>query len=153
MTNYLADENPYNLPAPPGWFLRALYDRDSDLVILPSKLQPVYRLARRTRKSLGLVKAAFRDGDTVRMVRHRLVPVTTIMPFVQWGPSVIQWLDDHDVWKAGGAAGAERRLMAQDEDRLRRVQVAQDDEAMARGTSGYLATKLRTGQMVFTQGA
>jgi hypothetical protein len=153
MTNYLADENPYNLSAPPAWFLRALWERDRDLVVMTSKLQPVYRLARRTTKTMGLVKALLRDGDTARMVMHRLVPVTTILPFVQWGPSVLQWLDDHDMWKVGGAAGAERRLEAQDADRLRRIQREQDDEAAARGASGYLAAKLRTGQMVFTSGA
>jgi hypothetical protein len=153
MTNFLADENPYGLAAPPPWFLRALYERDPDLVVMTSKLQPVYRLARRTRKSLGLVKAAMRDGDTARMVVHRLIPVTTILPFVQWGPGVLQWLDDHDMWKAGGVDGAEQRLIAQDQARLAKIQQEQDDEAAARGASGYLAAKLRTGQMVFTSGA
>lgn len=151
MTNFLADANPYNLPPPPAWFLRALADRDSALVVMTSKIQPVYRLARKTTKSLGLVQAAIRDGDTARMVTHRLMPVTTIMPFVQWGPQVLQWLDDHDTWKVGGAVGAERRLMEQDEARLKRVQQEQDDEARARGASGYLAAKLRSGQMTFTQ--
>lgn len=151
MTNYLADENPFNLPAPPDWFLTALKDRDRDLVIMTSKLQPVYRLARRTTKSLGLVKAALRDGDTARMVTHRLIPVTSILPTIKWGATVFQWLDDHDVWKVGGVDAAERRLIAQDDARLKQVQRDQDSEADARGASGYLAAKIRTGQMVFTQ--
>lgn len=149
MTNYIADQNPFNLVGPPEWFLRMMYRRDPDLVLFPGLSQPVYRLARKTSKSMGLMTALARDSESARMIKHRVVPVTSILSTVQWGPSVIQWLNDHDIWAVGGFAEADRRLHAQDEARLAAVQRAQDDEVMARSSSGYFALKQRAGQTVF----
>ena len=46
--NYIADRNPFNLLPPPEWWLQQLYDYDAQLVVVPSRQDAVYRLARRT---------------------------------------------------------------------------------------------------------
>lgn len=153
MRNWIADQNPFHLAAPPAWFLQQLHDRDADLVLLPGLTQPVYRLARRVTKSLGLVKATFRDSETSRMVTHKLIPVTSILGTIQYWPDVLAWLDAHDTWAVGGGEKADDILLAQEaaaQARLQRAQVAESD---ARSGSAYRSLKLRTGQTIFVSHA
>jgi len=149
MTNWIADQNPYALAAPPEWFLRTLAVRDADLVILPGLSQPVYRLARRVTKSFGLLTALSHDSETARMVTLKVVPVTSILPTIQCWADVLQWLTDHDTWAVGGAEGAARIMDAQETARVAALQRAQDDEATQRGGAGYRALKMRAGDTVF----
>ena len=149
MMNWIADQNPYELAAPPEWFLRMLAVRDADLVILPGLSQPVYRLARRVTKSFGIMHALSLDSETARMVNLKVVPVTSIMPTIQsWG-DVFEWLMDHDTWAVGGAEGAARIMDEQETARVAALQRAQDDEATQRGGAGYRALKIRAGETVF----
>lgn len=149
MTNWVADQNPYNLLPPPDWFLRLLWTRDRDLVLMPGIKQPVYRLARRVTKSLGMLTAVTKDVETLRMIALNVVPVTSILPTIQCWPDLLVWLDDHDQWKVGGAEGADKRLQEQEDAQRASIQRAQDDEALMRGGSGYRAMKSRLGQTVF----
>jgi len=147
--NWIAEQNPYNLVAPPGWFLTMLAARDRDLVILPGIKQPMYRLARRVTKSLGVMTALTHDPETVQMIQLKVVPVTSILPTIRCWLDVIQWLDDHDTWMVGGAEGADRRLSAQEDARLAALQKQHDSEADARGSAGFHALKIRAGEKVF----
>lgn len=150
MTNYLGAQNPFNLVSPPEWFLQALFFRDPDLVILPGMSQPVYRLARRVKRSLGLMTAALgHDSETARMIKHRLVPVTSIMPYVTWGPQVFQWLDERDVWAVGGSENAAVRMSENDDAARQELLRREASEADARGGAGYRALKIRDGKTVF----
>lgn len=151
--NYLNDENPFGLATPPEWFLTQLSLRDPELVIMPGLHEPVYRLTRRVKKSLGLTHAAMgHDTETARMIRHRLIPVTSIMPFTKWGPELFQWLDDHDLWKKGGADKADDFLLDREVQERAKLRATTRDEAATRGAAAYHAHKMRAGQTVFLPG-
>lgn len=153
LNNYIADENPFGLAGPPTSFLVALYRRDADLVILPGLTQPVYRLARRVKRSHGLMTAALgHDSETARMIRRKLIPVTTILPTTVWGSELMQWLDDRDLWKVGGADKADQLLSENDAKRAALLKKAQFDDAHVRGSSAWHAMKMRGGERVFLPG-
>lgn len=149
MTNWITDHNPFNLQPPPDWFLRALWERDRDLVIMPGLTQPVYRLVRKARRSLAGLAPFAHDSELARMVKHNVVPITSILATISYWPDVLTWLDRHDTWAVGGGENAADILDAQDRAAAVIQQRAQDDEAMARGGSGYRALKSRAGQTVY----
>ena len=152
--NYVADENPWNLAGPPTWFLTELATFDPDLVILPGKTAPVYRLTRRVRRGLGLQHAAMgQDSETARLIRHRLVPVTAILPTTTWGPHIFAHLRARDTWAAGGAqkftddldaseAAADARQTAERRDTLEH----------GIGPSAWWSYKMRQGSTVMLPG-
>jgi hypothetical protein len=147
VTNWIADKNPWNLQAPPAWWLRKLHDTDAELVVLPGMTDCVYRIARKSKAARSLTPVAL-DSETQRFWRLGVVPVTSIVPWAQWDHSFFQWLRDHDTWAAGGGAKAADRLDAYDHERA----IAQDrllvDEADQRSASAYAAFKRRAGETV-----
>ena len=147
MTNYLDGQNPHMLKAPPVWFMRQLALFDPDLVILPGLSEPVYRLARRVRRSNGLMKAAMGlDTETARMITLRVVPVTSIMPFVEWGPQVFQWLNERDVWAAGGSTKADLLIADNDAEAKKKMIAAEHDEARQRAGAAWRGMAFRHGR-------
>ncbi len=150
--NYLGRENPWSLAGPPAWVLAQMGARDADLVLLPGLSEPVYRLARRVRRSHGLLTAALgHDSETARMIKHRLMPVTTLFPPFRWG-HLFQWLDDHDMWAVGGADKADEILAAQDE--AERARIARDRETAfdAITSAGWEAKQRRAGERILMSG-
>jgi hypothetical protein len=142
--NWIARRNPWNLPQPPAWFLRKLYDRDPLLAVMPGIQHQAYRLVRKSAKAAKATQLA-PNVEVQEMLLHSCVPVTTIVPFTNWGPEIFQWLDDHDTWKHGGGD----KFAAKLEDQERAAQDKQDalmrEEAEQRAVSGYHALLNRTG--------
>ena len=107
LSNYIVDSNPYNLPAPPGWWLQRLLEFDDSLVVLPSRQMNVYRLAQRRPPdpNIKLVGELMRDGgDTAMMIQHGLIPITTIVATCKWD-NPLMWKDlaERAPWRQGGA--------------------------------------------------
>jgi hypothetical protein len=152
--NYLGRENPWGLVPPPDWFLDQLTAFDPDLVILPGKAQAVYRLARRVRRSLGLQTVTTGlDSETARMIRERVVPVTAILPWTNWGPQIFQALRAGDTWRAGGADRWTDTLEAQEAEQASRADAARrDDLEHGIGPSAWWSYTLRAGSTVMAPG-
>lgn len=126
---WIEDRNPFGLAKPPDWFLQRLLDHDNMLVILPSRQQPLYRLARRVQFTRGIGTLAVLDpqADTAMMHTHKVVPVTTMVRYGAtnaWdAEAVIQKLKDRDIWEHGGAekvTGLMEAVEAADDERKRR---------------------------------
>jgi hypothetical protein len=142
--NWIARRNPWNLPQPPSWFLRKLYDRDPLLVIFPGIQAQMYRLARRSPAAKKARQVAPNE-EVAELLFHGCVPVTSILPYAKWGDEIIQWLDDHDTWKAGGGEQYVKKLEANEAQAAAKLDAKIRDEAEQRAVSGYHALLNRTG--------
>lgn len=155
MRNYIETTNPFGLAKPPDWFLRDLAAQDPELVIFPSMVQPFYRVARRTKRSPGIVAIqtvmADKAADTRLLVAEKLVPVTDIYPKPHWGPLILAELRARDIWAAGGADKACDRLEAQEAAREASLDRSMQDELDRRNTSAYFGLQSRQGERVFLQ--
>lgn len=149
--NWIARRNPWSLPEPPSWFLRKLYDRDPLLVIFPGIKSQLYRLARRSAAAKKARQVA-PDEEVAELLLHGCVPITSILPFTTWGDEIIQWLDDHDTWKAGGGEAFTRRLEQQEADAAAKQDRLMREEAEQRAVSGYHALLNRTGSFHIVPG-
>jgi hypothetical protein len=113
-------------------------------------LQPMYRLARRRRRSAASRLA--RETVTTeagRMLRLNLVPVRSIVPWIRWSEEFFLWLDAADTWKAGGGDKYTDRVEQREQAEQDQLDRQQRDELEMRAGSSYRALKLRTGQTVF----
>lgn len=117
--NYIADENLFGLEAPPAWFLKRLYDYDHMLVIIPSKKDRKFLLARRRQYSVGMSDIALGENkhpDTIMLYRHGLLPLAPLNfrdGQVRWTEagctSLIEELKKRDTWAiTGGPAHLQR---------------------------------------------
>ena len=115
--NWLPDSNRWNLPVPPPWFLKRLYDFDSMLVLIPSRKKvkgerPAYLLCRRRLHSAGLGDVAMLDNkhpDTNMCYQHSVVPIAPLrfkanqVAFTEPGcDSLIADLKARDMWAVSG---------------------------------------------------
>ena len=142
------EENPYGLAGPPAWFLQEMWTFDPCLVIFPSREEPIYRLARRVEHGSPLFTFLKSRPDTKVFVRHRLVPVTSILPppLVQWGPVLLRDLAERDVRRAGGYRKAADLLDRQDDDRDARWRAENDDGASVRARASWREQKWSHGE-------
>jgi hypothetical protein len=149
---YLTAANPFQLPPPPAWFLKALAAYDPDLVIFPSHKDPVFRLARRCRFSQGVkpgdVPGVENHPDTVFMCNRKLVPVTTIVPKSYWTLKTIEELAARDIWRKGGAKAIVGEIEANEEAQRRALDRKMNDELDARSSDAYKSFKYRAGERV-----
>jgi len=98
--NWIPVPNPFNLTAPPPWWLQLIYDYDRDLVVFPSRNERVYRLARRARISGGLPgDFPIHHPDTAIMKQHRLVSVSSLSVQLVQSAAIIPQLRDRDLWR------------------------------------------------------
>lgn len=104
MNNYLwRHENPWQLAGPPAWWLAQLYAADTELVVFPSKTTAVYRVARRVPQNTQPIMTALRSvPDTTTYVTHGLIPITSLLPFTNWSPLVINDLMACSIERFGG---------------------------------------------------
>ena len=150
--NWIPGKNPFQLLAPPNWFLDDLWVFDDQLVIVPSQVQAVYRITRRTRRSAGLRRiATLAQGmdihpDTKLMADQRLVPVATLAPTLGWSSQILVELARRDVWRAGGPKAAADILDAQDKAREQSIDAKCVDELTERVNRSYESYRYRTGQ-------
>lgn len=153
--NYLTTKNPFNLPAPPAWWLRKLHDQDAALVLFPSQIRQAYILARRRSHSLkrphlveldkALLKtSAGMDGDI--LADHNLVFVESIVGWGIWTDNIFGQLRARDMWTQGGAEKYADKLDAVDDakEAKKRANVGDMIDHMARDT--YRSYQARTGQ-------
>lgn len=153
--NWIRDRNPFGLSKPPEWFLRQLALFDDQLVIVPSRMEYVYRLARRRTLTALVPNQRLQpdldtsNADFALMATYKLVPVTTILPTATWGESIFRWLRERDIWAHGGAAKAADLLDAQDKARRDQQQAKMLDELDQLHSSTYFAYKRRIGETVF----
>ncbi len=107
--NYHADQNRFNLLAPPAWWLRGVEAFDPDLVLIPSRLRPVHLLCRRAgRFSKGAAPLAIGhtlDADSKLYVEYGVLPVSWI-DCATWSMGALTYLLDHlkarDTWHVNG---------------------------------------------------
>lgn len=117
MSNWIPDINRFQLAGPPKWFLKLLWEFDSSLVIIPSRMGHYYRLAQRRKMQLAenIVNDILKEqADTAMLASYGLVPVTTILSTVCWSPLLLAELHNRAPWRQGGAAEVIKRLEDQE---------------------------------------
>jgi hypothetical protein len=154
--NWIEDSNRYKLPAPPQWFLKALWDQDSELVILPSRKKKCYILARRRDKSLRAPMLVKVDNELQRKTRgsdadllavNKLVFVDHITGVAggTWSPVILQDLRDRDTWKQG-ADKYNDSLLEQEKSAADKKRAKWLDDIDHRSKDAYRSYQARTGQ-------
>lgn len=154
-SNWLGQENPWNLQPPPEWWLRKLALRDPDLRVLPGLTNACYRIARVSKLATGL-KPLAHDTETARMVREGVIPVVSLLATVTWNNDFFQWLDDHDTWKFGGSKDdsidkAISQIESNEQAAESKLAADEGDELEQRAVSGYHALLSRAGRLVFVR--
>jgi hypothetical protein len=147
VNNYLPTANPFNLAAPPAWFLQRLYAYDAAIVIFPSVKEPLYRIGRRGRNGHGLLNTLKGNPDTKIFVDNRLWPWKSILPTAvgaDWN-RILMEIPQYDTQRHGDPA---TRL-----DDLEAAQEAAEDRRMASeldamGHSSYNLFKMMEGSRV-----
>lgn len=170
---YIADLNPFNLPAPPLWWQQGLWAFDADLRILPGRKRPVHHLARVQKYSRGLTGASIVDdqNDTAMFVRHGVIPVTWIASTEGWSEGFLQhivgelvardtWateggpLDDAGMRKALFEGGSKYGQMLDARDAAERATIdrhVRDDVYNATGEA-WRSLQARTGERILNAG-
>lgn len=159
MTNWIEEAtNRFKAPKPPAWFLKALWDQDAMLVILPSRVRQAYVLARRRDKTYAnapMMVAAHNDllrktrgGDGDLLATHNLLMVDYIVGNIHgtWSPAIIADLKSRDTWAAGGGDKHADKLDEADRKAAekRRTDLSSDMEHRAR--DAWRSLQARTGQ-------
>lgn len=148
-SNFIRDVNRFNLPEPPAFWLRALWEFDSSLVVIPSKQQALYRLAQRRKVNLPekiLRDPFFQQSDTQMLASYGLVPVTSILPTINWSdPSNFQELASRAPWRNGGSEEVLRKIEEQEaREELDRT-VNQDEHLTSLGRDAWGLYKKKLG--------
>lgn len=154
MTNYLhRTPNPWNLAAPPAWFLTELAAYDAELRIFPSAEEACYRFARKAKVHPAVMSALKNRPDTKTYWEYGLVPVTSLPQFEPWSPRILWELAERDMHRVGGADAAadildareahqEGVMLAQQSDDLDRLaQEAYIDYTVDAGTRNARKTR------------
>lgn len=117
--NWIPDLNKWNLPEPPEWFLKRLYDFDPMLVLVPSRIsvlgeRPAYLLCRRRQRTAGIGDVALLDNkhpDTNMCYALGVLPIaplrfkTATTGFTQGGlDALLAELRARDTWAISGGA-------------------------------------------------
>jgi len=133
VTNYLPDLNRFALAGPPAWFLKKLWEFDSSLVIIPSRQTCVYRLAQRRPLKLPdkmVNESLFKESDTKMLASYGLIPVTSIIPTIEWAdPYIFLELERRAPHRMGGADKA-IEAVEQQEQKNELLKRAKTDEML-----------------------
>lgn len=147
--NYLhRTPNPWNLTAPPQWFLDEMRAYDAELVIFPSAEEACYRFARRAKVHPAVMTALKNRPDTKTYWEHGLVPVTSLPQFEPWSPRILFELAEKDIQRIGGADKAADILDGYDERVEQAMRAETADGADLRAIDMYREHKYATGQRV-----
>lgn len=147
--NYLVDVNPFNLAGPPAYWLKALWEFDSSLVVMPSRVGFYYRVAQRHKPNFAvkIVNDIIKDDLDARMLAARhLVPVTTLIATTNWSnyPLHMEELRRRNPHRMGGAAKVIQEVEAADRQK-ELDKAAQTDAALSdisKDAWGYYLKKL-----------
>lgn len=143
--------NPFNLSAPPDFFLDMLSTYDDRLVLFPSAEEPVYRVARRWFGTTpeGFIAVQHRP-DTLTYRTHRLVPVKSLLPssMTHWGPVVINDLAESDIQRLGGAEAVCKLLEEREARAATKLDATIRDDVDELARFAWKAIKWRSGETV-----
>lgn len=141
MTNYIPDVNRFALAGPPEWFLKKLYEFDASLVIIPSRQSNIYRLAQRRKLTLPdkmVNDSLFHESDTQMLASYSLVPVTSIIPTIEWSdPYIFVELANRAPWMQGGAEKVIQDMEAREEMEKINKQMKIDDHLTSIGKDAW----------------
>jgi hypothetical protein len=115
MRNFIQGPNPFNIAAPPAWFLTMMHEFDAELVLFASQEQPCYQVARRM-KFHRASRPSAKHPDTTVFAVHNLHPVGRLLPDPKWGPLILEDLRARDVDAVGGGDKAADILDGFDRD-------------------------------------
>lgn len=148
--NFISDQNPFELRKPPFWWLQAIFDYDPDLVVVCSRMEAVYRLARKVRHAPGMDPRLLvdRSKDTAMLCHYNLVPALTMTPACDgsWNLGILEDLKSRDIWAHGGPDEFARKLEAQEKAAEKDVDDKIIDECYVRRRDMARSFKARTGQ-------
>ena len=133
LNNYIPDQNKFSLVGPPLRFQRKLHNFDSSLVLLPSRVSFLYRLGQRQPVTLNtkLVNDLHADSDTMMLATYGLIPVTTLLPMVDWdSPLLLNDLAKRAPWRNGGAAKVIKEV--EERDRVKEQKLITDQRDVSR---------------------
>lgn len=151
LTNWLEGRNPFKLAAPSPWWLQLLLDYDPQLVVMPSTREHAYRLCRRVPRArrLGL-NHLYHHGhpDTVQMIQHGLVPVSTLTTWSVSSDKIIRDLMARDTWRHGGAAKVSAQLESQEEQATLAQRARTQQGLLEAGGDAFRSLQYRTGTRV-----
>lgn len=166
MTNWIADNNTFNLPAPPEWFLKRMFDFDAQLVLIPSRrevlgMPPAYLLCRRRLYSAAAGDVLMLDNknpDTNMCFVHGVLPIAPLRfdngatTFTEAGcDSLLNELRARDTWaltKVGGG-NEDAAWQAVEAAEAAQKQKARSDlrsDFYHKARDAYRSLKARTGQ-------
>lgn len=163
LANWYPDLNRFSLPAPSAWWLQLLRDYDDQLVVLPSRMELVYRLTRRVRAEarLGLKAMIVHEHpDTVMMIQYGVVPVAALTQWSVQSDKIIRDLMARDTWRVFGkpildAHDAQRaadmvtaRLDAGERARQREDDRRASDMVDAAGSDAFRSLQQRKGERI-----
>lgn len=164
-SNYLEQKggNPFFLPAPPAWWLQAMKDFDSQLVLFPSRVRQGYVMARRRFKTLARPDLLKLDESTLRMQAGQdgATMATHKLIFVQhlylggtriWNTLVFEDLRGRDTFEAGGGEKFVQRLEASEAEQDRRAKALLLDDLDQRARDAYRSYKARSGERIVVPG-
>lgn len=138
MHNYLHGvPNPWNLAAPPHWFLVEMHAYDSKLVIFPSQEEACYRFARKAEFHPAVASVLKDRPDTKTYWANGLVPVTSLPQFEPWSPRILFELAERDIQRVGGAHVAADILDSHDDRVEQRLKAETADGADLRAIDMY----------------
>jgi hypothetical protein len=127
---WLVDQNPFNLPPPPAWWVKLVLDYDKMLRLMPSQRDHAYRLCRRVRREarLGLRDVVIHDHpDTRACVKFGVVPVMTLKPEAIHSPLIRATLQSRDLW---GIHGGDPNKIVDAMERAEEAKQAAEDAEM-----------------------
>lgn len=166
MTNWIADTNRFQLPEPPEWFLKRLFDFDAQLVLIPSRRKaldatPAYLLCRRRLYSVGDGEALLLDNknpDTNMCFIHGVIPIAPLRfnngatTFTEAGcDSLLNELRARDTWaltKVGGGNedAAWQAVEAAEDAQKQKARANLREDFYHKARDAYRSLKARTGQ-------
>lgn len=151
--NYIADNT--RMPMPSAYFLQRIYDFDSYLVILPSRIRAgAYVIGRRKQFSRGItekaIDAQYANPDTKMCILNGCVPVCMMFATGNsWDPDpIIAKLKARDIWEHGGADAVADMLEAQEVAEKEALRKSIRDDLWNRSGDGWRSYQARTGQAV-----
>lgn len=149
LKNWIADKNRFGLAKPPAWWLQRLSDFDADLVLVPSRMEPLYRLARRARRSAGIGSMAVLnpEADTAMLAHYKLVPVTTVIRYGSaWDiDTILVKLADRDIWARKNGDKMADEIEAKEAKAEKALKASIRDDMRQRSKDAWRSLQARTG--------
>lgn len=157
MRNYLPDRNRFGLAKPPDWWLRALWEFDSSLVIIPSRAEPIFRICqRRPLHDLPGAALVFDHPDALMTRAYLLVPVTSLSSATQgwqWNTLVFKELGERCGWRNGLSPEATAALVDRhDAEVVAKRHADRDDRLGAQIRWSETVAKWHTGRKILLPG-